>query len=438
MTSQPPSAPHVVIVGGGFAGLTAARTLRRAPVRVTLIDRHNHHVFQPLLYQVATAGLSSTNIAAPLRHILRGQRNTTILLAKATGVNLRHRRLLLRDGEMPYDFLILAAGATHSYFGHEEWSLSAPGLKTLDDAIDIRRRVLLAFEEAERETDEARRKEWLTFVVVGAGPTGVEMAGTLAEIARHTLRGEFRHIDPAQARVILVEGTDRVLPPYSPLLSEKAQRQLEGLGVVVFTKKMVTGVDATGVWLGEERIAARTVVWAAGVAAAPIGRALGVPVDRVGRVKVASDLTVPGHKEVFVVGDLALIEQDGRPVPGVAPAANQMGAHAARNIIRAVEGQPHAAFHYVDKGSLATIGRRAGVAAIGRFQLWGAPAWLAWLAIHIFFLIGFRNRIVVMFDWAIAYLTYQRHARLLMGPPPPLRSAESEEARAEAVTHSSH
>jgi NADH:quinone reductase (non-electrogenic) len=436
MSSRTSSDPHVVIVGGGFAGLTAARTLRHAPVRITLIDRHNHHVFQPLLYQVATAGLSSTNIAAPLRHILRRQGNATVLLADATGVDLRRRRLILRDGEMAYDFLILAAGATHSYFGHEEWSRHAPGLKTLDDAIDIRRRVLLAFEEAERETDEARRTEWLTFVVVGAGPTGVEMAGTLAEIARHTLRGEFRHIDPARARVILVEGTDRVLPPYSPKLSDKAQRQLEGLGVAVFTKKMVTGVDATGVWLGEERIAARTIVWAAGVAASPIGRSLGVPVDRAGRVKVASDLTIPGHKEVFVVGDLALIEQDGRPVPGVAPAANQMGARAARNIIRAVEGQPLSAFRYVDKGSLATIGRRAGVAAIGRLQLWGAPAWLAWLVIHIFFLIGFRNRIVVMLDWALAYLTYQRYARLLLGPAPPLRSAEAEETRAEALGHS--
>ncbi|HEY8149547.1 MAG TPA: NAD(P)/FAD-dependent oxidoreductase, partial [Vicinamibacteria bacterium] len=301
----------------------------------------------------------------------------------------------------------------------------APGLKTLNDAIDIRRRVLLAFEEAERETDEARRAEWLTFVVIGAGPTGVEMAGTLAEIARHTLRGEFRRIDPARARVILVEGTDRVLPPYPADLSEKAQRQLEGLGVVVFTRKMVTGVDATGVWLGEERIAARTLVWAAGVAAAPIGRSLGVPVDRAGRVKVGTDLTVPGHKEVFVTGDLALVEEDGRPVPGVAPAANQMGRHAALNIVRTLEGQPHAAFHYVDKGSLATIGRRAGVAVIGRLRLWGAPAWLAWLGIHIFFLIGFRNRIVVMLDWALAYLTYQRYARLLLGPPPPLRSDSS-------------
>jgi NADH:quinone reductase (non-electrogenic) len=420
MNSRASSAPRVVIVGGGFAGLSAARTLRHAPVQITLVDRHNHHVFQPLLYQVATAGLSSTNIAAPLRHILRRQRNATVLLADATGVDLRHQRLILGDGEMPYDFLVLAAGATHSYFGHEEWSRHAPGLKTLNDAIDIRRRVLLAFEEAERETDEARRAEWLTFVVIGAGPTGVEMAGTLAEIARHTLRGEFRRIDPARARIILVEGTDRVLPPYPADLSEKAQRQLESLGVVVLTRKMVTGVDATGVWLGEERIAARTLVWAAGVAAAPIGRSLGLPVDRAGRVKVGTDLTVPGHKEVFVTGDLALFEQDGRPVPGVAPAANQMGRHAALNIIRALEGQPHSAFHYVDKGSLATIGRKAAVAVIGRFRLWGAPAWLAWLGIHIFFLIGFRNRIVAMLDWALAYLTYQRHARLLLGPPPPL------------------
>jgi NADH:quinone reductase (non-electrogenic) len=425
MDSRASSASRVVIVGGGFAGLTAARTLRHAPVQITLIDRHNHHVFQPLLYQVATAGLSSTNIAAPLRHILRRQRNATVLLADAIGVDLRRQRLILRDGELSYDFLVLAAGATHSYFGHEEWSHHAPGLKTLNDAIDIRRRVLLAFEEAERETDEARRAEWLTFVVIGAGPTGVEMAGTLAEIARHTLRGEFRRIDPARARVILVEGTDRVLPPYPADLSEKAQRQLEGLGVVVFTSKMVTGVDATGVWLGEERIAARTLVWAAGVAAAPIGRSLGVPVDRAGRVKVGTDLTVPGHKEVFVTGDLALVEEDGRPVPGVAPAANQMGRHAALNIVRTLEGQPHAAFHYVDKGSLATIGRRAGVAVIGRLRLSGAPAWLAWLGIHVFFLIGFRNRIVVMLDWALAYLTYQRYARLLLGPPPPLRSDSS-------------
>ena len=435
MNSSTRRAPHVVIVGGGFAGLAAARTLRNAAVDLTLVDRHNHHVFQPLLYQVATASLSSADIASPLRHILRGQDNATVLLAEARGVDLRRRHLLLRDGEMAYDFLVIAAGATHSYFGHDEWASVAPGLKTLADAVDIRRRVLLAFEEAERETDESRRDQWLTFVVIGAGPTGVEMAGTLAEIARHTLKGEFRRIDPARARVILIEGTPRVLPPYSPDLSERARHSLESLGVTVRTGAMVTGVDARGVQLGDERIAARTIVWAAGVAASPLGRSLGLPVDRAGRVKVEPDLTVPGHKDVFVAGDLAFFEQDGRPVPGVAPAANQMGRHAALNILRATEGQPHAAFRYHDKGSLATIGRRAGVAQIGRVKLWGGPAWLAWLMIHIFFLIGFRNRLVVMFDWALAYMTYQRHARLLLSPPPPLPAPSGEGARAEALSH---
>jgi len=435
MNSRARRVPHVVIVGGGFAGLAAARTLRGAEVEISLVDQHNHHVFQPLLYQVATAGLSSADIASPLRHILRRQANVTVLLAEARGVDLRRRQLLLKGGELPYDFLVLAAGATHSYFGHDEWSAVAPGLKTLADAVDIRRRVLLAFEEAERETEEARRDEWLTFVVIGAGPTGVEMAGTLAEIARHTLKGEFRRIDPARARVILIEGTPRVLPPYSPDLSERARRSLESLGVTVRTGAMVTGVDGGGVQLGAERIAARTVVWAAGVAASPLGRSLGLPVDRAGRVKVEPDLTVPGHKDVFVAGDLAFLEQDGRPVPGVAPAAMQMGRHAALNIVRAIEGQPHAAFRYRDKGSLATIGRRAGVAQIGRLKLWGGPAWLAWLLIHIFFLIGFRNRLVVMFDWALAYMTYQRHARLLLSPPTPLSPASADVARAETLSH---
>ena len=426
MSSRPSPAPHVVIVGGGFAGLSAARALRRAPVEITLVDRHNHHVFQPLLYQVATAGLSSPDIAAPLRQILRRQRNAAVILARATGVDVAGRRLLLEDGAVPYDFLILAAGATHSYFGHDEWQASAPGLKTLQDAIDVRRRILLAFEEAERETDDARRDAWLTFVVIGGGPTGVEMAGTLAEIARHTLRGEFRRIDPARAQIILVEGTDRVLPPYPPDLSASARRQLESLGVRVRTGAMVTGVDRLGVTLGAETIAARTVVWAAGVAASPLGRSLGVPVDRVGRVKVDRDLTVPGEERVFVVGDLAAFEQGGRLVPGVAPAANQMGRHAALNVRRALEERPYQPFRYRDKGSLATIGRRAGVAILGGVKLSGAPAWLAWLSIHIFFLIGFRNRIVVMLDWAVAYLTYQRHARLLLGPLPPLPAAAAE------------
>jgi NADH dehydrogenase len=372
------------------------------------------------LYQVATAGLSSTDIAAPLRTILARQRNVTVLLAEAVGVDLKGSRLLLADGVLPYDFLVVATGATHSYFGHDEWAPFAPGLKTLEDAIDIRRRVLLAFEAAERDEVPERRREWLTFVVIGAGPTGVEMAGTLAEIARHTFRKEFRRIDPASARVILLEGTERVLPPYPPDLSEKARRQLENLGVEVRTKALVTGVEDGGVRLGSERIAARTIIWAAGVAASPLGRALGAPVDRAGRVHVEPDLTVPGHPEVFVVGDLASVMQDGRPVPGVAPAAMQMGVHAARNIQRAVEGQPTRAFRYRDKGSLATIGRNRAVALLGRIKLSGWLAWAAWLFIHILFLIGFRNRLVVLVDWAFSYVTYQRHARLLLGAAPPL------------------
>lgn len=416
---MPERIPHVVIVGGGFAGLTAARNLRGAPVRLTLLDRHNHHTFQPLLYQVATAGLSSTDIAAPLRTILARQRNVTVLLAEAVGVDLKGSRLLLADGELSYDFLVVATGATHSYFGHDEWERFAPGLKTLEDAINIRRRVLLAFEAAERDEVPERRREWLTFVVIGAGPTGVEMAGTLAEIARHTFRKEFRRIDPASARVILLEGTDRVLPPYPPDLSEKARRQLEALGVEVRTKALVTGVEERGVQLGAERIAARTIIWAAGVAASPLGRALGAPVDRAGRVHVQPDLTLPGHPEVFVLGDLASVTQEGRPVPGVAPAAMQMGVHAARNIQRAVEGQPTRAFRYRDKGSLATIGRNRAVALLGRVKLSGWLAWAAWLFIHILFLIGFRNRLVVLVDWAFSYITYQRHARLLLGAAPP-------------------
>ena len=410
--------PHVVIVGGGFAGLRAARALRRAPVDVTLLDRRNHHVFQPLLYQVATAGLSAPEIAAPLRSVLRRQPNVAVLMAEVVSVDVSRRVVVLSDGEMPYDYLILATGATHSYFGHDAWARHAPGLKSIEDALEIRRRLFVAFERAERETDASARRVWLTFLVVGGGPTGVELAGTVAEIARHTLAREFRRIDPSQARVVLLEGTDRVLPPYPPGLSQKARQQLEGLGVEVRTSALVTGVDEGGVWLGAERLAARTVLWAAGVAASPVGRSLGAAVDRAGRVQVEKDLTLPGKPEVFVAGDLALFEQDGRPVPGVAPAAMQMGRHAARNVRRSLAGQPLLPFRYVDKGSLATIGRRAAVADFGRIRLWGFPAWMAWLSIHIFFLIGFRNRLVVLLDWARAYVSYQRSARLILFEPP--------------------
>jgi NADH dehydrogenase len=412
-----PSPPHVVILGGGFGGLSAARRLARAPVRVTLLDRRNHHVFQPLLYQVATAGLAAPDIAAPIRRILWKQRNATVLLAEAVGFDLAARRVRLADDPegIGYDFLLIATGATHSYFGHDDWAAHAPGLKSLEDALEIRRRFLLAFEAAERERDPERRRAWLTFVVVGAGPTGVELAGTVAEIARHTLACDFRSIDPRTARVVLVEGAPRVLTPYPPPLSEKAARQLAALGVEVRTGVAVTQVDADGVSLGGERLAARTVLWAAGVAASPLGRGLGVPVDRAGRVRVEPDLSIPSHPEVFVVGDLAALEQDGKPVPGVAPAAMQMGRHAATNIRRALEGRPRLPFRYRDKGSLATIGRRAAVAVFGTVQLSGFVAWAAWLAIHIFFLIGFRNRFVVMLEWGWAYLTYERHARLILG-----------------------
>ncbi len=409
-----PAGHHVVILGGGFGGLAAARALARKPVRVTIVDRRNHHVFQPLLYQVATAGLSAPDIAAPIRRIVQRHPNVDVLLAEARGIDLAARKVLLADGEIAYDSLIVATGATHSYFGRDDWAAHAPGLKTLEDALEIRKRVLLAFEKADRETDDARRHQWLTFAVIGAGPTGVEMAGTMAEIAHYTLREDFRHIDPETARVVLVEAADRVLPPYPPDLSEKARRQLEGLGVEVRTNTRVTGIDAEGLSLGDERLLARTVVWAAGVAASPLGRELGVTVDRAGRVPVQPDLTLAGHPEVSVIGDLATLQQDGRPVPGVAPAAMQMGRHAARNVLRALAGKERLPFRYADKGSLATIGRKAGVADFGRFHMSGFLAWLAWLLIHIFFLIGFRNRLVVMTDWAWSYFTHQRFARLIL------------------------
>jgi NADH dehydrogenase len=410
--------PRVLILGCGFAGLWAAQALRKAPVEVTVLDRTNHHLFTPLLYQVATAGLSAPSVAGPIRHILAHQRNVTVLLGDAQRILVNERQVILEDGAaIGYDKLIVATGTTHSYFGHDDWARFAPGLKTLADAIEIRRRVLLAFEYAERESDAARRAAWLTFVVIGGGATGVELAGTFAEIARHTLRGEFRRIDPHSARVMLVEGTDRVLPTYPADLSRKAQLQLERLGVTVWPGRMVTGVDGDGVQMGSERLSARTVIWAAGVAASPLGASLGAPLDRAGRVRVQSDLSVPGHPEIFVAGDLAAIDA----VPGIAPAAKQMGRHAARNVIRSIRGEETNAFRYRDYGQLATIGRNAAVAIIGKMKLSGFPAWLVWLVAHIYFLINFRNRLVVMMDWAWAYFTYQRYARIVIrtGPSDP-------------------
>jgi NADH dehydrogenase len=426
--------PHVVIVGGGFAGLWAARALARAPARVTLVDRRNHHLFQPLLYQVATAVLNPSDIAAPLRAVLRRQRNTTVLLADAVAVDVAARRLVLADGEITYDRLIVATGASHTWFGHDDWAPHAPGLKTVEDALEVRRRVLAAFEMAEREDDAARRRAWLTFVIVGAGPTGVELAGALAEIARRTLAREFRRADPSAARVVLVEGLARVLPGYPEDLSARAARVLVSLGVDVRTGARVSAVDAGGVTLGsvpdardvrpgEERIDARTVVWAAGVAASPLARSLGAPLDRAGRVCVTPELTLPGRDDVFVAGDLASLEQGGSPVPGLAPAAMQAGTHAARNVLHALRGRPLVPFTYFHKGAFAVIGRGAAVGELhGGVKLSGPLAWLAWLVIHVFFLIGFRNRVLVVFHWAYSYFfTWRRGVRLITGPMPTLK-----------------
>jgi NADH dehydrogenase len=409
--------PRVVIIGGGFGGLYAARRFRREPVDVTIVDRRNHHLFQPLLYQVAMAALSPGDIASPIRWILRKQRNVEVLMGEARRVDPVRKTIYLADGaELTYDFVIVAAGTTHAYFGHDEWRSHAPGLKTLEDALDIRRRVLLAFERAEREPDAARRAIQLTFVIVGGGPTGVEMAGALAEIARQSLAKNFRHFDPGSAKIVLVEGGPAVLANFPEPLREAAHRDLERLGVDVRLGEAVTRIADGRVETSRGAIEADTVLWAAGVAASPLGATLGAPVDRAGRVLVEPDLTIPGHKDVFVIGDLAsLKDASGRPLPGVAQVAMQMGAHAASNILRATEGQPLRPFHYHNLGDMATIGRASAVANLPWIRLTGYPAWLAWLFIHLIKLIGFRNRIVVMVQWMWAYFSYQRAIRLITG-----------------------
>jgi NADH dehydrogenase len=428
MTPQPGAdraRPRVLIVGAGFAGLTAARRIARLPVQVTVVDRRNHHTFQPLLYQVATAGLSPGEIAAPIRSILSSHSNVEVLLEEVIDFNLGQKRVITKEQTLEYDFLVIASGATHAYFGHDAWEPLAPGLKTIEDALEIRRRVLLAFELAERRkeeqptannNDEDASASPLRFVVVGGGPTGVELAGTLAEIARHALNGEFRYIDPRQSRILLIEGGPRVLPAYSEGLSRKAELQLRHLGVEVRTSQMVTRVEPGAVWTGDQKISAAVILWAAGVAASPLGRKLGVAVDRAGRVLVRPDLSIPDYKDVFVIGDLAALhDENGKMLPGVAPVAIQQGDWVAKNIARDLEHQPRRDFHYFDKGSLATIGRAAAVAQFGKLELSGYFAWLAWLFIHILFLIGFRNRLLVMIQWAWSYLTYERGARLITG-----------------------
>ncbi|HXJ89847.1 MAG TPA: NAD(P)/FAD-dependent oxidoreductase [Candidatus Binatia bacterium] len=416
--------PRVVIVGAGFGGLNAARTLAKAPVQITVIDRKNFHTFQPLLYQVATAGLSPGEIAEPIRSILRHHKNVEVLMAEVTGFDLDRRIVETPELQVPYDYLIVASGATHSYFGHEEWEVFAPGLKTIEDALEIRRRVLLAFELAERQAAAGETEAPLNFVVVGGGPTGVELAGTLAEISRYALAHDFRSINPSRTHILLIEGGPRVLPTYPEDLSGSAEEQLRGLGVEVRTSAMVTQVEAGAVYIGETRLPATVVLWAAGVAASPLGKKLGVAIDRAGRVPVQPDMSLPGHAEVFAIGDLAAAkDEQGKPLPGVAPVAIQQGKYVAKLIRNEVEEstgrcrslQPRPPFHYWDKGSLATIGRAAAIAQFGKIHISGFIAWLSWLFVHIFFLIGFRNRLLVFIQWAWSYVTYERSARLITG-----------------------
>jgi len=411
------SEPHVVVVGAGFGGLNAVQALARVPVRVTLVDQRNHHLFQPLLYQVATAALSPADIATPVRAILRDQRNATVLLGRAESVDRTARELVLSDGRIGFDYLVLAIGARHAYFGHDDWEANAPGLKTLEDALEIRRRILLAFERAERETNSERRRALLRFLVVGGGPTGVELAGAIAEISRHVLDKDFRSIDPREAEVQVLEAGPRILPAFPPSLAEKASRTLQRLGVRVRTGFPVTAVKSGYLESGDDRVDAATILWAAGVRASPLGASFGVPVDPAGRVLVEPDLSIPGDPRIFVIGDGAVfLHQTGKPLPGVAQVAIQQGRHVARNVKADLAGRERRPFRYRDKGDLAVIGRAQAVARIGRLRLAGFPAWLVWCFVHILFLIGFRNRLLVLFEWAWAFLTDQRGARLITGP----------------------
>jgi NADH dehydrogenase len=414
MENMPEEKPRVVIVGAGFGGLQAAKTLASEDVRVTVIDRTNYHLFQPLLYQVATAALSPADIAAPVRAILSRWKNMEVILAEVESVDVAAKKIKTTDMEIAYDFLILATGARHSYFGHNEWEKLAPGLKSLEDAIELRRRLLMAFEYAEKITDEAARKAAMTFVIIGGGPTGVEMAGAIAEIARYTLAKDFRHIDPSQARVILIEGEPRLLASFPEDLSASAMKQLADLGVEVRTGARATNLTDAGLQVGDEFIPCRVKIWAAGNNASFVGKTLGVPVDSVGRVIVNGDLTIPGHPEVQVIGDLAnFSHQSGQPLPGVSPVAMQQGRHAARNILAMIKNREPQRFRYWDKGSMATIGRNKAVADLNFVHLSGLPAWLVWLFVHIIFLVGFRNRLAVLFQWAWAYFTFNAGARLI-------------------------
>jgi len=419
--------PRVVIVGAGFGGLQAARALRNVPVEVTVIDRSNHHLFQPLLYEVATAVLSPADISAPIRNILKKQTNARVILAEVTGVDLQQQRVLIHDRSVPYDYLILATGARHSYFGHDAWEPFAPGLKSIPDATAIRRKILLAFEAAEIEPDLEKQRALMTFVLVGAGPTGVEMSGAIAELAHKALASDFRNIDPTSARIILVEAAPRILTAFPEVLAKKAQKALNRLGVEVRTQAPVEAIDENGVVIAGKPLAAKTVIWTAGVTASPAGKWLGVETDRVGRVKVSGDLTIPGHPNIFVIGDTASVIENGKQLPGMAPVAMQEGRYVASMIAHRVSGKKNvrtrrsgetsalavAPFHYINKGNVATVGRSYGVVEIGKLRVAGFFAWVLWLAIHIFYLIGFRNRILVMFQYAWAYLTFQRGARLI-------------------------